>query len=254
MRSRSREALAVRTSKGRATEVSLSTRPPTALVFDVYGTIFDPSRVARALSGIVAEPRRFTAMWQRKQLEYAWLATAADRYEPFAEITRRALRFTAAVHETEIPEKLQRELVESWSSLDAHREATDAIGRLARVFPLVALTNGAEDQARRLLERADLLRSFRHVVSAEHAGAFKPAPRVYELALAVLGLPREEILYVSAHGWDAAGAQLFGFRVCRVDRKSEPDEAIAPRPELVVKSLVALADVLSGQRVAAEKP
>ncbi len=224
----------------------MSTRPPAAIVLDLDGTLLDWTHVARALNGIVAEPHRFTAIWHQKQLEYAWLATAAERFEVFTEITKRALRHTAAVHETEIPERLQRELVDAWSKLPPYPEVRDALARLGRQFALVALTNGTEEGGRRALEHAGLLRGFRHLLASEHARAYKPSPRIYDLPLPLLGVARQDVLYVTGNGWDAAGAQLFGYRVCRICRRGqEPDERLAARPELVVGSLGELADRLA---------
>ena len=222
----------------------MSTRP-SALVVDSYGTLLDWTHVASALAGVVAEPHRFLALWRRKQLEYTWLETAAERFEPFAEVTRRALRHTALVHETEIPERIQRELVETWSTVPVYPDVPDALARLARVQVLVVLSNGSDDSSRRALERAGILRHFRHVLSPEHASAYKPSPRVYALPLPLIPAERGTVLYVTGNAWDAAGAQLFGYRVVRLDRRSELDETIAPRPELVLRNLTELADWLA---------
>ncbi len=221
------------------------TRPPAALVFDAYGTLLDWTHLSTNLGGIVAEPCRFTALWHQKVLEYTWLATAAERFEPLPEVTLRALRFTAAAWESEIPERHQRELVDAWSALPLHAGVRDALARLARSGPLVVLTNGTDAGVRRALEHAGIMKSFTHVLTAEHARAYKPSPRMYDLPLSVLGVPRGEILYVTGNGWDAAGAQLFGYRVCRVDRKNEPIERLAARPELTVRSLGELAEALA---------
>lgn len=223
----------------------MTTRPPAALVFDAYGTLLDWTQVATALGGIVAEPCRFTALWHQKQLEYSWLATAAERFEPFPDITKRALRFTAAAWETEIPERHQRELVDAWDAVPPYVEAREALARLARSFPLLALTNGTDAGSRRALEHAGILKHFSHVLTAEHARAYKPSPRIYDLPLSLLGVARGEILYVTGNGWDAAGAQLFGYRVCRVDRKNEPTERLSSRPEMTVRHLGEVAERLA---------
>jgi hypothetical protein len=39
----------------------------------------------------------FTEMWQSKQLQYAWLLNFTNRYEPFNELSIRALKFTAKI-------------------------------------------------------------------------------------------------------------------------------------------------------------
>ncbi len=52
-----------------------------------------------------------------------------------------------------------------------------------------------------------------HDLSVDAARRFKPHPSVYQLAVDATGLPRERIGFVTANGWDAAGAGAFGFRV-----------------------------------------
>ena len=52
-----------------------------------------------------------------------------------------------------------------------------------------------------------------HYLSVDAARQFKPHPMVYRLAVEVTGLPAQQIGFVTANGWDAAGAGTFGFRV-----------------------------------------
>jgi 2-haloacid dehalogenase len=47
----------------------------------------------------------------------------------------------------------------------------------------------------------------------DSAERFKPHPSVYRLAADATGLPATRIGFVTANGWDAAGAGAFGFRV-----------------------------------------
>ena len=52
-----------------------------------------------------------------------------------------------------------------------------------------------------------------HYLSVDASRQFKPAPSVYQLAVDATGLPANRIGFVTANGWDAAGASAFGFRV-----------------------------------------
>ena len=74
------------------------------------------------------------------------------------------------------------------------------------------LTNASE---RMLSEAAAALTGlpFDHQLSVDKARRFKPHPSVYQLAVDATGLPAERIGFVTANGWDAAGAGAFGFRV-----------------------------------------
>jgi 2-haloacid dehalogenase len=59
---------------------------------------------------------------------------------------------------------------------------------------------------------------FAEVISVDRAKAFKPDPATYALVESVLGVNREEVLFVSSNGFDVAGAKRFGFRVAWIER------------------------------------
>jgi 2-haloacid dehalogenase len=52
-----------------------------------------------------------------------------------------------------------------------------------------------------------------HYLSVDAARRFKPHPSVYQLAVDATRLTTKRIGFVTANGWDAAGASAFGFRV-----------------------------------------
>jgi 2-haloacid dehalogenase len=76
----------------------------------------------------------------------------------------------------------------------------------------------------RALEAAGLAEHLEHLVSVDEIRVYKPDARVYHHAAARLGAPIDEITFVSAHAWDAAGARAAGMRVACVDRRAEPQE------------------------------
>ncbi len=67
--------------------------------------------------------------------------------------------------------------------------------RLADRMPLAVASNGCGN-ARRLLAEAGLEPFFRAIVDSSEAGFWKPDPRIFEPALARLGLPRERVAMV----------------------------------------------------------
>lgn len=60
------------------------------------------------------------------------------------------------------------------------------------------------------LERADLAHRFDVVVSAAEAGAQKPDPRIFEVALERLGVTPRRTLHIGDHDVDRAGAAAAG--------------------------------------------
>ena len=93
-----------------------------------------------------------------------------------------------------------------------------------------------------LVERSGLLPHLDGVISVDDADVYKPSPRVYALATKALGFDAAQIGFVSANGWDAAGAKAFGFTVWWINRAGLPIERHGPEPDYVVGSLGEVGD------------
>lgn len=92
------------------------------------------------------------------------------------------------------------------------------------------LTNASAGTVERAAARLGL--PFEHRLSVDPARRFKPHPSVYQLAVAATGRPADQIGFVTANGWDAAGAGTFGFRVVwlRADPAATMPAVGAPEP------------------------
>lgn len=89
-----------------------------------------------------------------------------------------------------------------------------ALSRLARRFPLVALTNGNAD-----LEAIGLRRHFAAVFAAAGLGVAKPDPRAFQAVCERLSLQPAEIAHAGDHPQhDVAGARAAGMTAVWVDR------------------------------------
>ena len=62
------------------------------------------------------------------------------------------------------------------------------------------------------------------VLSVEKVGIFKPAAKVYDVALDRLGFAAGAISFASANPWDAAVAAEYGFRAVWVNHSHGPRE------------------------------
>jgi 2-haloacid dehalogenase len=67
-----------------------------------------------------------------------------------------------------------------------------------------------------------------------------------QLAADRLGLPRNEICFLSSNGWDAWSAKAFGFRVLWCNRFSEVPERIPNPPDDEIKDLSELPGCVRG--------
>jgi putative hydrolase of the HAD superfamily len=83
--------------------------------------------------------------------------------------------------------------------------------------PVGVLTNdlkafhGAAMASHSVFEQVDVL------VDASVTGILKPDPRAYALAIAKLGVPPQDIVFVDDMPWNAAGARRAGLRAIQLD-------------------------------------
>lgn len=123
-------------------------------------------------------------------------------------------------------------------------DALPALQRLARRWPIVALTNGNAD-----LASIGLAAHFSATLSAREFGVGKPDARIFHEACRRLGVQPHEVLHVG-DDWalDVAGAHGAGLRSAWVRR--EPTEAALPagpvQPDFVVRDLTELVAWLEG--------
>src|SRR3989304_812506 len=85
------------------------------------------------------------------------------------------------------------ELLLAWGQFRPWPDTRDVLARLPAV-PLFIVTNCSERLGTLAAQRAG---SFDLVVTAERAGAYKPDPRPYRLALETLGLDPRQVLFVA---------------------------------------------------------
>ena len=210
-----------------------------AVFFDLFGTLLSlqplDDACERAAPGRGAE---LAARWRARQLEASWLRTAMDRWADFDTVTSETLAATL--------DELGITRVEDTGALaDAFAELPLAPGAADVVTQLQAagLTTGILTNASaRTLDRvgASLGLPIDHWLSVDAARRFKPHPSVYQLAVEATRLNPERIGFVTANGWDAAGAGAFGFQVAwlrpnagaRMPAVGAPSARIATWPEI----------------------
>jgi 2-haloacid dehalogenase len=208
-----------------------------ALVFDAYGTLFDVhsvvERCERAFPGHGLELSR---AWRGKQLEYTWLRSLMGRHGDFWQLTGDALGFACRALGLPCPPAVHRDLMDAYLRLDCFPEVKDALAQM-RPLTLAILSNGTPAMLDAVVAHQSLDDRFAAVISVEEAGIFKPHPSVYALAPLRLGVAKERIGFVSANGWDVAGASSFGFTAFWVNRTGAPEETLPGGPWRSFRSL-----------------
>ncbi len=214
------------------------------IVFDAYGTLLDVASVALACEARwPGHGSALTRLWRARQLEYSWLRSLMGRHADFWQVTGDALDVACAALGLDLAPADRAALLDGYLQLAPFPEVVVALNRLAGMRKL-ALSNGAPAMLRAGLEHAGIAGHLEAILSVESVRIFKPAPQVYALATTYLGCAPADILFVSANGWDVAGAASFGLRTVWLNRADAPAERLGVAPEIVAPNLAALADMI----------
>ncbi len=217
-----------------------------ACVFDAYGTLFDVhSAVARHNTRLV-NAAAVSTLWRTKQLEYTWLRSLMGRYVDFWQITGDGLDFALETHQVH-DAGLRQDLMQAYLQLSCYPEVPSVLEKLReRRIRCAILSNGSPAMLRAAVSHAGLEDYFDAVLSVEAIGVYKPAPRVYQMALDKLELTPSQVAFQSSNAWDAAGAGAFGFQVAWVNRFGQQSERLGVQVAAELTSLEGLPDLLGG--------
>jgi 2-haloacid dehalogenase len=105
------------------------------LAFDVYGTLVDPSGMAKHLApelGVQAVD--FADLWREKQLEYSFRRGLMQNYADFSICTSDALNFTCHRFKAVISRERQNELLRLYQHLPRFDDVTPALYRIGKEF------------------------------------------------------------------------------------------------------------------------
>lgn len=213
-------------------------------IFDAYGTLFDVNAAARTAAegpdGAVLRERwpRLAQAWRDKQIGYSWLRAVTGAHCDFWQVTQDALDWALEAEGLgEAPELRERLLALYWE-LEAFPEVPRVLGQLKSAGCQTAiLSNGAPAMLEGAVTSAGLGEVLDDVLSVEAAGIFKPASAVYDLVGQRFGCAKEEVLFVSSNGWDAAAASGYGFRTAWVNRAGAPVERLPWQPTHICSDL-----------------
>lgn len=183
-----------------------------AIVFDAMGTLFQLSPLRDRLRSLGAAEPALEA-WFGRLLHSAASLTLAGSYRPFPELAEAALRTTLL--QLRLHESGADEVLPGLAELPPYEGAEAALATARDAGLTVALlTNGAEENTRKLLEAGALDRYVDAVIAVDEVRAYKPAPEPYRHAAYRLGADPSDVYLVAAHGWDVVGALNAGLRGC----------------------------------------
>ena len=154
-----------------------------AFVFDAYGTLFDVhAAIARHRDAAGPEADRFSEIWRTKQLEYAWLLSAAGHYVDFWTLTERALDYAFA-RMPSVDRALRARLLDAYFKLEAFPDARAALSALkAKGMRTAILSNGNPRMLQGAVDAAQIAGDLDAVLSVDTIRIYKPRQEVYALA------------------------------------------------------------------------
>jgi len=217
------------------------------LTFDCYGTLIDWE------TGILSVLRRILSVHGIKCNDAELLKIYGDfeqraeegPYRPYREVLESVVGqfgtqfgFTATADE-------RRSLPDSLPTWKPWPDTVSALRRLRTRFRLAILSNVDDDLF--ATTRPQLGVEFDEVITAQQAKAYKPSPKVFELALRRIKTPAQGVLHVGQSIYhDVIPAQALGLATVWVNRPSARPgvgavKAADGKPDLTVSSLAELA-------------
>jgi len=209
-----------------------------ACVFDAYGTLYDfNAAAARCRAALGGKADELSALWRTKQLQYSWLRSLMGAYAPFWQVTGEAL--DVAMRTLGLADaKLRDQLMDCYRNIDPFPEVPGVLQRLKQEgLRLAILSNGSPDMLAAASKHAQLDAVLEASLSVDAVKIFKPDRRVYQLACDHFGVAPAHIAFFSSNGWDAHGAQHFGFQTAWLNRTGLPRENLPGAPMHECKTL-----------------
>lgn len=179
-----------------------------AVLFDLFTALLNSQPLWDEVAGSAAAG----ASWREESSRVAY---STGLYRPFVETVAEAAQLAG------VPPARATDLLRGMGEqLDPWPEAPAVLGRLSERVGIGVVTNCSEKLGQRVAARVGV--HFDAVVTAEAAGAYKPRPEPYRLALDRLGIEPARALFVAGSPSDITGARSAGMGVCWHNRLRLP--------------------------------
>ena len=169
---------------------------PKYITFDCYGTLtfFQMGALTRQLvADIVPADQVDTFV---KDFEGQRFDEVLGPWKPYPDVVKDSFRKTLKRWNLEYREADGQALVDAVPTWGPHPDVPDALRALASRYPLVILSNAADDQIGSNVEK--LGAPFHAVYTAQQAQAYKPRFQAFQYMFDQLGCGPEDILHVSS--------------------------------------------------------
>ena len=228
------------------------------LTFDCYGTLIDwETGILRVLRpwaerhSLVASDDKLLRAFAREESEMERMMSGVL----YPDVLRAVMNQVAAAFDVEPDPEDADALAHSVADWPPFPDSAAALAKLKRRFKLGIISNINHASFAHSDEKLGI--DWDLVVTAEDAGAYKPDPRPFQMAIEVLeeeGIEKGEILHVAQSLFhDHVTAKALELATVWVDRRrglegwgATPPPEAPVRPDLVVATLAELADLVAG--------
>lgn len=174
----------------------MSSTLPKFITFDCYGTLthFDIHSLTRRLMADRVQPAQMDAfltdfsVYRRDEVIGAW--------KPYDAVLHDALARTCSLWGVGFKPEDARAVYDAVPTWPAHPDVPEPLAKLAKEFPLVILSNAADDQIMHNVEK--LGAPFHAAFTAQQAGAYKPRLQAFEYMFDQLGCTPQDVVHVSS--------------------------------------------------------
>jgi 2-haloacid dehalogenase len=196
---------------------------PRAITFDCYGTLIDwEGEIQRFFGQLLAQrqishvdARTLQRHWEEVQFQYI-----SQAYRPYRQVLRETMKLAFADYQLPYDETEVEAFASSmghWRPFPDTRAALLALQKIVRV----ALITNTDDQIIAQTQKT-LGVTFDEIITAEQAGAYKPAHRGFQLARERLQLPESDIWHAGfGFKYDIVPATELGLKTVWVNRQGE---------------------------------
>jgi 2-haloacid dehalogenase len=216
------------------------------LTFDCYGTLINwEDGILRCLHRVLASHGKDTDDVTILQWYGEFEAKAeSGKYHSYREVLESVVKQFGERFGFTPTEQEAGSLAESLKGWKPWPDSVDALRELRNRFRIAIISNVDDDLF--AVTEPKLGIKFDEVITAQQAQAYKPALRIFELALSRIAVPVDRILHVGQSLYhDVVPARSFGLATVWVNRPSARSgvgavKAVEARPDFEVHSLAEL--------------
>jgi 2-haloacid dehalogenase len=215
------------------------------VLFDVYGTLLDMGSVEKKVNELLGSKRGYN-YWFELFMQYCFVDNCIAKFNNFNAIATATMQMAAHSFNAGMNKEDISDVLGLLKQLPINRDVEKGLSRLNDLgFRIAALTNSPRETVIDRMERTGLISYFEKVLSAEYVGKYKPDIKVYNWAAETLGLPPGEIMMVSIHSWDLAGAANAGMMTGYIKQVNHILYPLVTGTDLICSDLADLVNQIS---------